>query len=147
MASFVSSSLKTGKLILVWALVSLHHLPHQQCWEPSNLSDCDDTNEAFNTGLLLLLNLQSREGEGGWGGISLWSLLCQLWSQPLCGLWGWLMVKTAISRVVFLGRITCTVESEWLQGQQMWAWLPWPSHLYQAFCDGQGDCLLAFLYS
>ena len=32
--------------------------------------------------------LESAEGEGGYGGISLWSLLCWLWSRPLCSLWG-----------------------------------------------------------
>ena len=72
----------------MWAPVSLHHLPHWECWEPSNLSDCDGTDEAVNTELLPLLNLQSGEGEGGWGGISLWSLQCWLWSWPLCGLGG-----------------------------------------------------------
>ena len=83
-----SSSLKAGKLIFIWAPVSLHCLPHWECQEPSNLSDCDDTNEAVNTELLSLLNLQSGEGEGGWGGISLWSLLHWSWFQPLCSLQG-----------------------------------------------------------
>ena len=88
MPSFVSSSLQTGKLISIWAPVSLHHLPCWECWQLSDLSDCDDTGEAVNTELLALSNPWSTEGEGGWGGFSLWSLLCQSQSWPLCGLQG-----------------------------------------------------------
>ena len=88
MASFVSSSLKMGKLIFTWAPVYLCCLPHWECQKPSNLSDCDDTNKVVNTELLLLLNPWSGEGEGGWGGISLWSLWCQSQSWPLCSLQG-----------------------------------------------------------
>ena len=38
-ASFATSSLEMGKLIFMWGLVSLCHLPCQECQEPSNLSD------------------------------------------------------------------------------------------------------------
>ena len=64
MVSFVSLSLKMGKLIFVWAPVSLCHLPHWECWEPSDLSDCDDTDEAVDMELQMLSNPQSGEGEG-----------------------------------------------------------------------------------
>ena len=49
--NFESPSLKMGKLIFMWALVSVHHLLCWECWEPSNWSDCDDTNKAVNTEL------------------------------------------------------------------------------------------------
>ena len=104
MASCASSSLNMGKLIFIWAPVSLHCLPCWEHWEPSDLSDCDNTNKAVNIELLLLLNPQSGEGEGGWGGISLSSFLCWLQSQPLCGLQddGWCL-KLASSRQSFRG--------------------------------------------
>ena len=38
-----------GKLIFMWAPASPHHLPHQGCWEPLDLSDSDDINEVINT--------------------------------------------------------------------------------------------------
>ena len=52
-----------GKLIFLWPLVSLQHLPQWECQEPSDLSDCDDTDEAVNTKLLSLSNPLSGEGE------------------------------------------------------------------------------------
>ena len=55
----------------MWAPVSLCHLPRLECWEPSDLSDCDNTDEDVDIEILLLLNPQSGEGEGGCGGISL----------------------------------------------------------------------------
>ena len=33
---------------------SLCHLPHQECWDPSDLSDLDDIEEAIDSELLLL---------------------------------------------------------------------------------------------
>ena len=50
-----------GKLIFMWAPVSLHHLLHWDHQKPSNLSDSDNTDEAVNIELLLLLNLQGLE--------------------------------------------------------------------------------------
>ena len=38
-----------GKLIFIWAPASLHCLPLQGCWEPSDLSDSDDIDEAVDT--------------------------------------------------------------------------------------------------
>ena len=110
-----SSSLKMGKLIFMWAPVSLCCLLHQECQEPSDLSDCDDTDKAVDTELLSLLNPWSSEGESGWGCISLWSP--QHWSQsrPLCGLQGngqW--SKLAFPECSFWGE-----SSEW------WNWNGW----------------------
>ena len=79
---------KDGKLIFMWALASPHHLPCWGCWEPSDLSDSDDIDEAVNTELLSLSNPQSGDGEGDWGGGSPWSLLHWLQFQPLGGWWG-----------------------------------------------------------
>ena len=63
----MSSSLKMGKLIFMWPLGFLRHLPWWGHWEPSDLSDCNDTAEAVNKELLLLSNPWSGEGEGDWG--------------------------------------------------------------------------------
>ena len=43
------------------------HLPHLECHDLSNQSDLDDTEEAINNKLQLLLNPQSGEGEGNQG--------------------------------------------------------------------------------
>ena len=148
MASFASLSLKMSKLIFMWAPVSLHHLTCWECQEPSDLSSSDDTNEAVNTELLSLSNLQSGEGECGQGDISPWSLPCQSLPWPLCSLWGdgWWSKLVSLGWS-FLGRISWTVESEWLKGWRMQAWSPWPSCLYLGFKDGLGDYSLTFLYS
>ena len=118
MVSFASSSLKMGKLIFMWALVSLHHQQCQEHQEPLDLSDCDDINEAVNTELLLLSNLWSGKSEGGWGGISLWSLPCQLQSQPLCSLWGDGWWSNLHLQGSLFGRISWMVGSEqlWVKG-------------------------------
>ena len=49
-------------------------LPHQECQDPSDLSDLDDIEEAVDNELLSLLKPQSREGDGNQGDESLWSL-------------------------------------------------------------------------
>ena len=41
----MSSSLKTGKLILIWPPISLWHQPWCECLEHPDLSDLDDTDE------------------------------------------------------------------------------------------------------
>ena len=101
MAFFVSSSLKMGKLIFMWAPVSLCHLPHQECCEPSDWSDWEDTEEAVNTELLSLSNPWSGMGEGGWGWNSLQSHHCWPWSLPLDNLlgdgWGHKLVPSGSS--------------------------------------------------
>ena len=63
-ASFVSSSLKMGKLIFIWAPASPHCLPLWGCWEPSDKSDSNDIDEAVNTKLLPLSNPWSGDGNG-----------------------------------------------------------------------------------
>ena len=47
---------KMGKLIFMWPPDSLQCLPQWGHKEPSELSDCNNTDEAINTELLLLLN-------------------------------------------------------------------------------------------
>ena len=92
MASLAFSSLNTGRFIFTCVLASPHHLPCQEHWDTSNLSDIDGLDEAVDNKLLLLPNLQFREGDGNLGGC-LWSFLHLLWSCPLggqCGTGGWL---------------------------------------------------------
>ena len=43
------------------------HIPLLGCQDPSDLSDLDDTEEAIDNKLQLLLNPQSGEGEGNRG--------------------------------------------------------------------------------
>ena len=69
MASFMSLSLKTGRLIFIWSLDSLQHWWLQfECLGPPDLSDLDDTDEEADTELWSLSNLQSGEGESDGGG-------------------------------------------------------------------------------
>ena len=67
MASLVSSSLKTGKLIFIWPPNSLGHWPWFECLEPPDQLDLDDTNDEVDAELWSLSNPWSSEGEGDWG--------------------------------------------------------------------------------
>ena len=64
MMSFVSSSLKTGRLIFIWPLDSWwgHWLWHR-CLEPPDLSDLNGTDEEGDAKLWSLLNLWFGEGK------------------------------------------------------------------------------------
>ena len=48
----------------MWVPASPCHLPHQGCLTPLDLSDSDDTEDATDTELLSLSNLQLGEREG-----------------------------------------------------------------------------------
>ena len=64
MASLVSSSLKTGRLIFIWSPGSWQeHRPWCGCLDPPNLLDIDDTDDKVDTVLLLLLNPWSDKSE------------------------------------------------------------------------------------
>ena len=97
-----------GKLIFMWALASPHHLPLWGCWEPSDLPDSDDIDEAIDTKLPSLSNLWFWDGDGGWGGGRPWSLLHWLQFWPLGGCWGnsW-WSELASPRVSFWGESPC----------------------------------------
>ena len=69
----------------MWALSSQCHLPCQECWDPSDLSDLDNIEEVINNELLSLPNPQSGDGDGNQGGGGLWSLLLLVQSWPLRG--------------------------------------------------------------
>ena len=64
MAFFLSSSLKTGRLIFRSPPCSLQHWPWYIHLEPPDLLDHDDTDEEVDTELLSLSNPLSSEGEG-----------------------------------------------------------------------------------
>ena len=49
------------------ALSSLCHLPCQECWDPSDLSDLDNMEEAIDNELQSLSNPQSGDGDGNQG--------------------------------------------------------------------------------
>ena len=86
MASLVSSSLKTVRLIFVWPPDSLWGCqPWHECLEPLDLLDLDDTDEEIDAELWSLLNPWSGEGKGDEGGAAHNS--CCPWpqSQPHCG--------------------------------------------------------------
>ena len=69
MASFMSSSLKTSRLIFIWPPDSLwHHQPWFECLEPTGITDLDDTDEEVDTELWSLSNPWSGPGEGDGGG-------------------------------------------------------------------------------
>ena len=88
MASLVSSSLKTGRLIFIWSPgFQWGCQPWCGCLDPPDLSDCVDTNEAVDIELWLLSNPGSSEGEGNQGRVvhCYHCLLPQSW--PLCGTW------------------------------------------------------------
>ena len=70
MASFMSSSLKTGKFIFIWPPISLQHWLWCECLEPPDLSDLDDTDEEVDTELWSLLNPWSGECEGDGGRVA-----------------------------------------------------------------------------
>ena len=74
-----------GRFIFMQAPSSLCHLPHQECWDPSDLSDLDDMEEAIDNELWSLSNPQSGDGDGNWGDGGLWSLQHLLQSQALRG--------------------------------------------------------------
>ena len=144
----MSSSLKTGKFIFIWALVSPHCLSCWGCWEPLDLSDSDDIEEAVNTELLSLSNLWSRDGNGGWGGGSPWSLLHQLQFWPLGGWWGnsWWSELASLG-VSFWGESPRWSNLNGCWGWQIHTWMPWTSCLYPAFCYGPGNLPPTFLNS
>ena len=78
MASFVSSSLRTGRLIFIWPLDSLWgHL------EPPHLLDLDNTNEEVDAELWSLSNPWSGKGEGNRGAAA----HNFHFHQPHCGAW------------------------------------------------------------
>ena len=86
MASLVSSSLKTGRVIFIWPLGSLWgYQPWHGCLEPLDPLDHEDTDEAVDIELQPLSNLGSGEGEGSWVGAA--HCCCHLWpwSWALCG--------------------------------------------------------------
>ena len=83
MASFMSSSLKTGRLIFLWHPDSLQH--HQLLFEyleSPDLLDLNDTNEEVDTVLESLSNLWSGEGKGDGGGVAHSSCCLWPWSWP-----------------------------------------------------------------
>ena len=68
-ASFVSSSLRTGRLTFIWPLDSLQHCWLQcKCLEPPDLSDLIDTHEEVDSKLWSLSNPQSGQSVGNGGG-------------------------------------------------------------------------------
>ena len=70
-ASFVSSSLKTGRFIFIWPPDFLWHCwPWCGCLKPLDLSDLDDTDEEVDAELQSLSNPQSGNGKGGRGGLT-----------------------------------------------------------------------------
>ena len=86
MASFVSSSLKTGRLIFIWPSDSLWGCqPQCGCLEPPNLSGLEHTDEEAGTELWSLLNLWSGKGEGDEGGATHDSHCPPPQSWPHCG--------------------------------------------------------------
>ena len=86
MASFVSSSLKTGRLIFIWPLDSLQSCqPWWGCLEPPNLLDLDNMDEEVDAELWSLSNLQSGEGKGDGGGAAHNSHCPWPQSWPHCG--------------------------------------------------------------
>ena len=97
MASFMSSSLKTGKVVFIWPPDSLWHQPWYKYLEPPDLLECDDTDEKVDTELLLFSNPWSDEGEGvrvgaTHGSHCLWPwswLCCDLQSQSCCNAQSW----------------------------------------------------------
>ena len=58
----------------MWALSSWCHLPHQECWDPSDPSEMDDIEEAVDNELLSLSNPLFGEGDRNQGDGALWSL-------------------------------------------------------------------------
>ena len=69
MASLVSSSLKTGRLIFILPPDSLWGCqPWYECLEPPDLLDLDDTDEKVDPVLWSLSNPWPGEGEGERGG-------------------------------------------------------------------------------
>ena len=89
MESFLSSSLKTGKLIFIWPLDSLQCWPWCICLEPPNLLECNDTNEVVDTKLQSLLNLQSSEGRHVGVGAAHRSCHLWPWSPPCHSVQSW----------------------------------------------------------
>ena len=88
MASLVSSSLKTDRLIFMCPLGSLWVCqPWLGCLEPPNFSDIDATDEEVDAELLSLSNPWSDESEGEWGGATHNSHCPWPWPWPWCGTW------------------------------------------------------------
>ena len=86
MASLLSSSLKTGRLIFIWPPGSLWgHWPWHGCLEPPRPSDIDATDEEVDAELLSLSNPWSDESKGDWGGAAHNSHCLWPWSWPHCG--------------------------------------------------------------
>ena len=93
MVSFVSSSLKTGRLIFIWPLDSWWGCcPWHGCLETTHVLDLSDTHEEVDAEPWSLSNPWSGEGKGNGGGVAHNSLppsldLTQSQSQPCCGVW------------------------------------------------------------
>ena len=122
MASLVSSSLKTGRLIFIWPPGSLWSCqPWCGCLEPPNPSDIDATDEEVHAELLSLSNPWSDESEGDWGGATHNS--CCLWpqSQPHCGTWpcswcmGWGPSLGTSHHSAAAGKFAGCRDKSWLQ--------------------------------
>ena len=154
-ASFVSLSLKTGRLIFIWPPSSLWHQPQCKCLEPPDLSDLDDTNEDVDTELLSLSNLTSSDGE--WvGGYATHRSHChwpQLWLH--CGIrpWSWwdswwvcprfLYVLIGAMESLFQWGLVSTVKPK---QQCHWQMRMGTSRTpcFYVFCNGLGYQLLVF---
>ena len=146
MVSFMSSSLKTGRLIFIGPPGSLWHQPWCNCLEPPNLLDLDDTNEDVDTELLSLLNPWSSEGEGAEGcAAHRW---CCCWpccsTQPWswCGSW-WACPGPSMCSSALWGLVS-TVNHKWWCHQQMRMGTSRLSCFNVLFCNGLGYQLLAF---
>ena len=62
--SLASLSFEDREVYLHIGPSSWCHLPHPECWDPCDLSDMNDIEEAIDNEFLSLLNPQSGEGDG-----------------------------------------------------------------------------------
>ena len=86
MVSFVSSSLKTDRLIFIWPTATLQgHQPCHGCLKPPNPSHIDATDEEVDAEILSNSNPWSDESKGNWGGAAHNSHCLWPQSQPHCG--------------------------------------------------------------
>ena len=151
MASLVSSSLKTGRLIFIWPPSSLWGC---QPWcghlEPPNPSDIDNTDEEVDAELWSLSNLWSDESKSDWDGATHNSYCL------ISGLWWYLtslLVYWSVARSGHLPLVSSCWEVMWLWRQILilkieWCWCRWngmrvtrPSWFNVSFGDGLGDQL------
>ena len=121
MASFRSSSLKTGRLIFKWPLDSLQHCqPWFECLEPPDLLDLDDTDEEVDTELSSLSNTQSGAGKGD-GGVAACSSHCLWpWSLSFYNAWPCSLYDGLGS---CLGTSHCSAAVVSLAAHRHWSWL------------------------